>query len=179
METTGRIRAIAQAAKQASHQIAVLSTALKNQALLTLADELHKKKPLLKEANEKDLRDAEDKGLSPAVIDRLTLTDQVITAISEGIIEVAHLPDPVGEVVKMWKRPNDLLVGKVRIPLGVIGIIYESRPTVTVEAASLCLKSGNAVILRGGKEAFHSNRALALVMQDVLKKNGMPRQQFN
>jgi glutamate-5-semialdehyde dehydrogenase len=174
METTGRIRAIAQAAKQASHQIAVLSTALKNQALLTLADELHKKKPLLKEANEKDLRDAEDKGLSPALIDRLTLTDQVITAISEGIIEVAHLPDPVGEVVKMWKRPNDLLVGKVRIPLGVIGIIYESRPTVTVEAASLCLKSGNAVILRGGKEAFHSNRALAFVMQDVLKKNGMP-----
>jgi len=174
METTERIRAIAQAAKQASHQVAVLPTTLKNQALLTLADELNKKKPLLQEANDKDVRAAEDKGLSPALIDRLTLTDTVITGMSEGVVEVAQLPDPVGEVVTMWKRPNGLLVGKVRIPLGVIGIIYESRPTVTVDAASLCFKSGNAVILRGGKEAFHSNRALALVIQDVLKKSGMP-----
>jgi glutamate-5-semialdehyde dehydrogenase len=174
METTERIRAIAQAAKQASHQIAVLSTSLKNQALLALADELVKKTSFIKEENEKDLRDAEEKGLSPAIIDRLTLTDKVITGMSEGVVEVAQLPDPVGEVVAMWKRPNDLLVGKVRIPLGVIGIIYESRPTVTVDAASLCLKSGNAVILRGGKEAFHSNRALALLIQDVLKKSGIP-----
>jgi len=174
MENTERIRAIAQAAKQASHLIAVLPSALKNQALLTLADEISRKKPFLKEENEKDLRDAEDKGLSPALIDRLTLTDNVITGMSAGVVEVSQLPDPVGEVVTMWKRPNDLLVGKVRIPLGVIGIIYESRPTVTVDAASLCFKSGNAVILRGGKEAFHSNRALALVIQDVLKKSGMP-----
>jgi len=174
MENTERIRAIAQAAKQASHLIAVLPSALKNQALLTLADEISRKKPFLKEENEKDLRDAEEKGLSPALIDRLTLSDNVITGMSAGIVEVAQLPDPVGEVVTMWKRPNDLLVGKVRIPLGVIGIIYESRPTVTVDAASLCFKSGNAVILRGGKEAFHSNRALALVIQDVLKKSGMP-----
>jgi len=174
MDTTERIRALALAAKQASHQVAVLPTPLKNQALRTLADELNRKKPFLKEENEKDVRAAEAQGLSPAAIDRLMLTDTSITAMSAGLIEVAQLPDPVGEVVKMWKRPNDLLVGKVRIPLGVIGIIYESRPTVTVDAASLCLKSGNAVILRGGKEAVHSNRALALVMQDVLKKSGIP-----
>ena len=174
MDTTERIRALALAAKQASHQVAVLPTPLKNQALRTLADELNRKKPFLKEENEKDVRAAEAQGLSPAAIDRLMLTDTSITAMSAGLIEVAQLPDPVGEVVKMWKRPNDLLVGKVRIPLGVIGIIYESRPTVTVDTASLCLKSGNAVILRGGKEAVHSNRALALVMQDVLKKSGIP-----
>jgi len=174
MERSERIRTLALAAKQAAHQVAVLPTPLKNQALRTLADELNRKKPFLKEENEKDLRAAEANGLSSAAIDRLALTDTVITGMSAGLIEVAQLPDPVGEVVKMWKRPNDLLVGKVRIPLGVIGIIYESRPTVTVDAASLCLKSGNAVILRGGKEAFHSNRALALVMQDVLKKSGIP-----
>jgi glutamate-5-semialdehyde dehydrogenase len=174
MEKTERIRTLARAAKQASHQVAVLPTPLKNQALSTLADELNKKKPFLKEENEKDVRAAEDTGLSTAALDRLTLTDRVITAMAEGLIEVARLPDPVGEVVRMWKRPNDLLVGRVRIPLGVIGIIYESRPTVTVDAASLCLKSGNAVILRGGKEAFHSNRALALIMQDVLKRSGIP-----
>ena len=173
MEMKEQIRFIAQSAQQASHLIAVLPTALKNQALLRLAEELHRKKSLLKKENEKDLGDAEAKKLSPALIDRLTLTDKVITAMSEGVVEVAQLPDPVGEVVAMWKRPNDLLVGKVRIPLGVIGIIYESRPTVTVDAAALCLKSGNAVILRGGKEAMHSNRALALVMQDVLKKTGI------
>ena len=174
MERTERIRALALAAKQASHQVAVLPTPVKNQALRTLADELNRTKSFLKEENEKDVRAAEARGLSPAVIDRLTLTDTVITGMSAGLIEVAQLPDPVGEVVRMWKRPNGLLVGKVRIPLGVIGIIYESRPTVTVDAASLCLKSGNAVILRGGKEAVHSNRALALVIQDVLKKSGIP-----
>lgn len=165
---------MAQAAKQASHLVAALSTSLKNEALFALADSLEEKKIFLKEENEKDVGDAEKRGLSSALIDRLFLTDRVITAMSEGLREVAHLPDPVGEVVKMWKRPNELLVGKVRIPLGVIAIIYESRPTVTVDAAALCLKSGNAAILRGGKEAFHSNRALALIMHDVLKKCGIP-----
>ena len=122
--------------------------------LLGIADELDRQRDLLQSENEKDVIAAREKKLSTALIDRLTLTDKVITAMIESLREVVHLPDPVGEVVKMWKRPNDLLVGRVRIPLGVIGIIYESRPNVTVDAASLCFKSGNAVILRGGKNRF-------------------------
>ncbi len=174
MDRASQIEGLAQAAKDASRRLASLSTALKNRVLLEIADELEKKKGLLQSENEKDLSSAREQKLSPALIDRLTLTDKVITAMIESIREVVNLPDPVGEVVKMWKRPNDLLVGRVRIPLGVIGIIYESRPNVTVDAASLCFKSGNAVILRGGKEAVHSNRILARLMQEVLEKNDIP-----
>ncbi len=174
MDRTSQIEGLARAAKEASRRLASLSTALKNRVLLEIADELEKKKGLLQSENEKDLSSAREQKLSPALIDRLTLTDKVITAMIESIREVVNLPDPVGEVVKMWKRPNDLLVGRVRIPLGVIGIIYESRPNVTVDAASLCFKSGNAVILRGGKEAVHSNRILARLMQEVLEKNDIP-----
>jgi len=174
MDRTEQIVALARAAQDASRRVASLSTTHKNEVLLGLADELDRQRGLLQQENEKDVASARGKKLSPALIDRLTLTDKVITAMIESIREVVHLPDPVGEVDKMWKRPNDLLVGRVRIPLGVIGIIYESRPNVTVDAASLCFKSGNAVILRGGKESVHSNRVLSRLMQAVLKKNSIP-----
>jgi len=173
MDIAKEILNIAKAAKKASQALSVLPTSLKNQVLNQIAAELSNNRDFLKVENEKDINDAHTKELSTALIDRLTLSDKVIRAMIEGIREVVQLPDPVGETVKMWRRPNDLLVGKVRIPLGVIGIIYESRPNVTVDAASLCLKSGNAVILRGGKEAIHSNRALAGIMQDVLKRSGV------
>lgn len=174
MNLDKQILKIAEAAKKASQMLSFLPTSLKNQVLNGIADELLNKKDFLKRENEKDVKEANKKGLSNALIDRLRLSDKVINTMVEGIREIVKLPDPVGETVKMWKRPNDLMVGKVRIPLGVIGIIYESRPNVTVDAASLCLKSGNAVILRGGKEAFHSNRALAGIMQEVVKRNGIP-----
>ena len=173
MDIAKEILNIAKAAKKASQTLSVLPTRLKNQVLNQIADEISNNKEFLRGENEKDLKDAHKKKLTPSLIDRLTLSDNVIGAMIEGIREVVQLPDPIGETVKMWRRPNDLLVGKVRIPLGVIGIIYESRPNVTVDAASLCLKSGNAIILRGGKEAIHSNRALAGMMQDVLKRSGV------
>ena len=112
--------------------------------------------------------------LSAAMMDRLTLKDATIESMAAGLREVAALPDPVGKVTSMWKRPNGLLVGRMRIPLGVIGIIYESRPNVTADAAALCLKSGNAVILRGGSEAIHSNLAIARILQGCLRKAGIP-----
>jgi glutamate-5-semialdehyde dehydrogenase len=174
MDRSDQIVALAQAAQDASRRVASLSTILKNEILTEIGDELDRQRALLQSENEKDVTAAREKKLSPALIDRLTLTDKVITAMIESIREVVLLPDPVGEVAKMWKRPNDLLVGRVRIPLGVIGIIYESRPNVTVDAASLCFKSGNAVILRGGKESVHSNRVLTSLMQAVLKKNSIP-----
>lgn len=173
MDIAREMLMIAKAAKKASQTLSVLPTSLKNQVLNRIADGLSDNREFLKAENEKDINDAHKQELSTALIDRLTLSDKVIGAMIEGIHDVVQLPDPVGETVKMWRRPNDLLVGKVRIPLGVIGIIYESRPNVTVDAASLCLKSGNAVILRGGKEAIHSNRALAGMMQDVLKRSGV------
>jgi glutamate-5-semialdehyde dehydrogenase len=174
MSATPQIEELARSAQEASRCLASLSTPVKNRVLLEIADELETKKKVLQSENEKDLRAAREQKLTTALIDRLTLTDKVITSMIESIREVVNLPDPVGEVVKMWKRPNDLLVGRVRIPLGVIGIIYESRPNVTVDAASLCFKAGNAVILRGGKEAAHSNHILARLMQDVLKRNAIP-----
>lgn len=174
MEVAEEVLSIAKAARKASQALSYLPTSIKNQVLNQIADELSNNTDYLKRENEKDIDDAHKKGLSAALIDRLTLNDKVIKGMIEGIREVVQLTDPVGETVRMWRRPNNLLVGKVRIPLGVIGIIYESRPNVTVDAASLCLKSGNAVILRGGKEAIHSNRALAGIMQEALKRNDVP-----
>jgi glutamate-5-semialdehyde dehydrogenase len=139
-----------------------------------MADGLEAAKPELKEANRLDLEGAAREGLSSAMVDRLTLSDPIIASMARGLREVAAQPDPVGEVVKMWKRPNGLLVGKKRIPLGVIGIIYESRPNVTADAAALCLKAGNAVILRGGSEAIHSNRAIARVLGAAAASAGIP-----
>jgi glutamate-5-semialdehyde dehydrogenase len=170
------VKALAKNAKRVSHYLANLSSGLKNQALIEMADRLEEKQEWLIEENQKDLRAGEMAKLSLPMTDRLRLTPKVIQGMAEGLREVAHLSDPVGEVVKMWKRPNGLKVGKMRIPLGVIGIIYESRPNVTSDAAGLCLKSGNSVILRGGSEAFHSNQAIGKILQESLTKVGIPEE---
>jgi glutamate-5-semialdehyde dehydrogenase len=165
---------LAQDAKEASLRLARLNSNVKNSALIRTADELIKQADVLKEANKKDLQAAKEKGLSSAMIDRLTLSDKVIKGMADGLKEVAALTDPVGEILRMWRRPNGLLVGKMRIPIGVIGIIYESRPNVTADAAGLCLKSGNAVILRGGSEAINSNLAICKVLKEACAKEGIP-----
>jgi glutamate-5-semialdehyde dehydrogenase len=169
------VRELARKAKFSSHQLARLSTATKNKTLLEMADDLERNQELLIKENRKDLASGEKAHLSSAFVDRLRLTPSVIRGMAEGLREVARLPDPVGEVMKMWKRPNGLMVGRMRIPFGVIGIIYESRPNVTADAAGLCLKSGNSVILRGGSEAFHSNQAIGQILRKVLVKMGLPQ----
>ncbi|RMG85567.1 MAG: glutamate-5-semialdehyde dehydrogenase [Candidatus Dadabacteria bacterium] len=166
--------AMGQRARRASRELARLSSRVKDEALRAMADGLEAARAELQAENRKDLEAAEQAGLSKAMIDRLTLSDAVIASMAQGLREVAAQTDPVGEVVRMWKRPNGLLVGKQRIPLGVIGIIYESRPNVTADAAGLCLKAGNAVILRGGKEAIHSNRAIAKVLGRAAASAGVP-----
>jgi glutamate-5-semialdehyde dehydrogenase len=170
------IREMARRAKKISLPLSTFSSGIKNRALLEMADYLEQNRGRLMKENQKDLSSAEKARLSSAMIDRLKLTPAVIHAMAEGLREVARLPDPVGEVVKMWRRPNGLTVGKMRIPIGVIGIIYESRPNVTADAAGLCLKSGNSVILRGGSEAFHSNRAIGGILQEALMKVGLPKE---
>ena len=165
---------IARAAKEASIGLAKLDTAVKNLALQKMAEGLLKNAAFLKEENGRDLASGEKKGLTKAMLERLTLSDKVIGSMADGLKEVAALPDPVGEVTKMWKRPNGLMVGKMRIPIGVIGIIYESRPNVTADAAGLCLKSGNAVILRGGSEAIRSNNAIAGILNRACVEAGVP-----
>ena len=157
-------------AKKAAFSIATLNSDVKNQVLLKVADRLVEEKERIQEVNQKDIELAKENNKSAAFIDRLTLSDKVIEAMAEGLRDVASLPDPVGEVVKMWKRPNGLLVGRMRVPLGVIAMIYESRPNVTIDAAGLCFKSGNAVILRGGKEALNSNLVLGEIFREVLKE---------
>lgn len=166
-----KILKIAQRAKKASETAAVLRTELKNRLLNKMADQLLASEKRIQEANAKDLRFAEKKKLSPALIDRLRLNTKRTHEMAQGLREVASLPDPVGEVVKKWTRPNGLQVSKVRIPLGVVAVIYESRPNVTVDAAGLCLKSGNAIILRGGSEAIHSNITLARILREVLSSH--------
>lgn len=161
-------------ARKASYVIAKADTNTKNKALELMAKMLEEKTKKIIEANKKDIREA--KGLSKAMIDRLTLNEKRIGEMAKGIKEIISLNDPVGEITKMWKRPNGLLVGKMRIPLGVVGIIYEARPNVTADAASLCIKSGNAVILRGGKEAFHSNMVIVEIIGEALKKAGLPKE---
>ena len=168
-----QITNIAKQAKKASRSVAALDTQQKNRVLADIKELLISEKDLLQKENRKDIEKAEEQGLSNAMIDRLTLSDKVIEGMAKGLDDVINLPDPVGEVEKMWKRPNGLQVGKVRIPLGVIGMIYESRPNVTIDAAGLCLKSGNAIILRGGKEALNSNLALADIVQKALAKSGI------
>ena len=168
------VRAMGGRAKQASRQLAQLSIAQKNKALLEMAENVERSQERLIRENQKDLASAEKSHLTSPLIDRLRLTPPVIHGMAEGLREVARLPDPVGEVVKMWKRPNGLMVGRMRIPIGVIGIIYESRPNVTADASGLCLKSGNSVILRGGSEAYHSNQAIGKILRQVLLKMGLP-----
>lgn len=165
---------IAKSAKSASHVMATIPTDMKNRALLRMAEGLVERMTYLLEENKKDVSEANKKQLSKAFIDRLMLNESRIKAMAEGLREVAALPDPVGEITRMWKRPNGLVVGRMRIPLGVIGIIYESRPNVTADAAGLCLKSGNAVILRGGSESLCSNLAIGEILKDAMRKEGLP-----
>ena len=174
MDIKEQVLRIAENARQAASAVANLSSAEKDEALVEMAVQLIHHADDLIEANEKDVEAARKKGLSRAMIDRLTLDEKAIRAMARGLEEVAALPDPVGKVTSMWRRPNGLLVGRMRIPLGVIGIIYESRPNVTADAAALCLKAGNAVILRGGSEAIHSNRALSAILRSVLRVKGLP-----
>jgi glutamate-5-semialdehyde dehydrogenase len=165
---------LAKAAKRASRVTASLSEKEKNRVLLVTARAMGAQKRLLMRENAKDLREAERQKLSPPLVDRLTLTPERIEEMQEGIRVVAGLKDPIGKVLEAWKRPNGLRISKVTVPLGVILIIYESRPNVTSECASLCLKSGNAVILRGGSEAYHSNRTLAHIYWQALHKCKIP-----
>ncbi|SNR89391.1 glutamate-5-semialdehyde dehydrogenase [Desulfurobacterium atlanticum] len=168
------IREIAQKAKKVSFGLTSISTEIKNRTLLTAAKLIDEKRALIKMENEKDLKTAEEKGLSKAMIDRLLLNDKRIKGMIDVLYDVAKMEDPVGSVIKMWKRPNGLKIGKMRVPLGVVGIIYESRPNVTVEAASLCIKSSNAIILKGGKEAINSNRILVNILKEAADIEGFP-----
>jgi glutamate-5-semialdehyde dehydrogenase len=165
---------LAQEAKGAARRLGTLSRGVKDRCILRVAELLEERQAQIQAANRQDVEAAQAQGYAAAFIDRLTLSDKVFASMIQGLKEVAALPDPVGAVTGMWVRPNGLKVGRQRIPLGVIGFIYESRPNVTVDAAALCLKSGNAVILKGGKEALNSNLALALVMQDALVEAGAP-----
>ncbi len=165
---------LARAARAASRIMATLSSAIKDEMLCKMADALEAEAETIIAENAKDLAAGREKGLAPAMLDRLMLDEARIKGMADGLREVAALPDPVGEVTGMWRRPNGLLVGRMRIPLGVIGIVYESRPNVTADAAALCLKSGNAVVLRGGSEAIHSNSAIGAILCNVLVKLGLP-----
>jgi glutamate-5-semialdehyde dehydrogenase len=174
MNIKSEIEEIAKRARTASTILARMSSDVKNRALLEMAEELVRQSGVLIKENAKDLEYAGQIGIPAAMIDRLALKESTIEGIAKGLREVAALPDPIGKVTSMWRRPNGLLVGRMRIPLGVIGIIYEARPNVTVDAAALCLKSGNAVILRGGSEAIHSNIAIADILQSVLRREAIP-----
>jgi glutamate-5-semialdehyde dehydrogenase len=168
LETKGK------AAKAASHRMAYLSTEVKNQALHNIANDLLAKKDEVLAANQIDYKEAEASGMSAAMLDRLMLSPSRLEAIAQDVLAVAALPDPVGEVFDMRTLPNGLQIGKKRVPLGVIGAIYESRPNVTIDISVLCLKAGNAIILRGGREAIHSNSALAKVVQEACHRAGVP-----
>ena len=173
MSLSNIILEMAKKAKTASRDMRGLTSAQKDRALKLVATRLLEQEDEIINANKEDLTRAKESGLSSAMIDRLTLNHDVLVSMGNGLEEVAALPDPVGKVTGMWKRPNGLLAGRVRIPLGVIGFIYESRPNVTVDAAALCLKSGNSVILKGGSEAINSNLILARIIADALSDAGI------
>jgi glutamate-5-semialdehyde dehydrogenase len=170
-----RIESMLASAREAAVHTGRLSTAAKKKALLAAAARLEKKQAVILRENRKDVQAAQKAGLSSAMVDRLTLTEKRVREMAEGVRVVAGLPDPVGQVQSSWKRPNGLRISKVTVPLGVILIIYESRPNVTVECASLCFKSGNAVILRGGREAYYSNRVLVSVFEKVFTEQKLPK----
>ena len=172
IETT--IVNMAKAARSAAAEMAKCGSNQKNAVLFGLADKIEKNASRIQEANQKDLDRAREMGISNAMIDRLTVSDATINSMAKGLREVAALNDPVGAISKSWLRPNGLEITRMRIPLGVIGIIYESRPNVTIDAAGLCLKAGNAVILRGGSEALYSNQTLADIIGQVLSDHGLP-----
>ena len=174
METYELVRSKAAAAKKAAAELAVTSTAVKNRALLAMAQALRDRQADILLANAEDMRQAAAKGMKASMLDRLKLTEQRIASMAEGLEQVAGLPDPVGSVVGGSRLANGMTVTKVRVPLGVIGIIYEARPNVTADAAGLCLKSGNAVILKGGSEAMQSNKIIAAVLAEAAEKAGIP-----
>lgn len=163
-----------QNAKLAARVLSTLDTDSKNKVLYTMAKALEENMKSIIEANSIDMKNGEEKGLSRAMLDRLLINEKRILDMSEGLTQVSKLPDPIGEITKMWKRPNGLTIGEKRVPLGVIGIIYEARPNVTVDAAALCLKSGNAVILRGGSEAINTNKVVANLLSGACKECGLP-----
>lgn len=168
------MQTLGQQARAAARALVRANTAQKNRALLAMAEAIEASAEQLQAENAKDLENGKNNGLDAAMLDRLTLSDKVLAGMAEGLRQIAGLQDPVGEISDMSYRPSGIQVGKMRVPLGVVGIIYESRPNVTVDAAALCLKSGNAAILRGGSEAAYSNRALAECIQQGLKSAGLP-----
>lgn len=170
------VTSMAENGRKAARKLAALPTAVKNAILLDTAELLMEEREFIRGENEKDLAAGREKGLSPAMLDRLELSDKVITSMVQGLHEIAALPDPVGEVDDMKRRPSGITVGRMRVPLGVVGMIYESRPNVTIDAAALCLKAGNGVLLRGGSEAIHSNLALAKLLQNVLASHAVPQE---
>ena len=164
-----------QKAKEASYELGVASPGQKNEALTFMAEELIKAKEEIIKANEIDRQNAIKKGITDALLDRLSLDDSRIEAMAQGLLDIVKLQDPVGEVTNMWQMPNGLEIGQKRVPIGVLGIIYESRPNVTSDAAGLCLKSGNAVILRGASDAINSNKAVAKALVAGIKRSGLPQ----
>lgn len=168
------MQSLGQAARKASRELAGATTEQKNRALLSIAETLIAQSDNLKAENQKDLDAGKEKGLDAAMLDRLAMTDKVIATMAEGLRQIATLKDPIGEIEDMNYLPSGIQVGKMRVPLGVVGIIYESRPNVTIDAAALCLKSGNATVLRGGSEAYYSNHALAACVQQGLKEANLP-----
>lgn len=163
----------AKEAEAGARNLATISSSRKNSVLIRMAEALTAKSSELINENKKDIEFAEKKGLSKALIDRLTLTGKRVKEMTSGLLEVAQLPDPVGEITNMRQRPNGMAVGRMRVPIGVIGIIYEARPNVTADATGLCLKAGNAVVLRGGSEALHSNRAIVAVLREAVRAEGL------
>ena len=174
MSITGTIRALSEKAKQASYVVARADTRQKDRALANMADLIEARAALLKEENAADLDAGKRGGLSEAMLDRLALTDARIAVMAQGLREVAALTDPVGEITDLVRRPSGIQVGRMRIPLGLVAIIYESRPNVTADAAGLCIKSGNAVLLRGGSESLRSNKAIASILQESLVEADLP-----
>ena len=174
MNTEKLIRQMGERAVTASRELVKTSSRRKNAALEAMADALDARREEIQAANRKDMDEGRAAGLTPAILDRLELTDDRLEAMTRALRSIVSLKDPVGARISRWIRPNGLIIQKVRVPIGVIAIIYESRPNVTCDAASLCIKTSNAVILRGGKEAQHSNRILADIMREVGKERGLP-----
>jgi glutamate-5-semialdehyde dehydrogenase len=169
------VEAIGRKARAASAVLAMSSTEAKRNALIEMAESIERGPRPILDANRRDLQAAAEKGISAAVRQRLAVNEKTIAEICEGLRQVASLPDPVGEILSAWERPNGLTIQKVRVPIGVIAMIYEARPTVTADAAALCITAGNAVILRGGREALHTNTALARVLRSAAARAGLPR----
>src|SRR5690349_21449251 len=168
-DVTGYVQALGRNARRAAGRLATLTGVVKTDALRRMADALRANRPALIEANTKDIEAAQAAGLEPALVERLKLNDKRVESMASGVEQIAGQVDPVGQVIEGHVRPNGLRIQRLRVPLGVVLFFYESRPNVTSDAAALCLKSGNAVILRGGKEAFHSNRAIAGIVSESLK----------